>query len=38
MKFVFATLSEECITPNANLFSDFLENEMNNGGLSKISF
>lgn len=36
MKFIFATFSKEHITPNANLFSDFLENNLNKEELSKM--
>lgn len=35
MKPIFATLKEEHIIPNVNLFSDFLENKLNEGGLNK---
>ena len=31
MKSIFTTLEEEHLTPNANLFSDFLENKLNKG-------
>lgn len=35
MKSIFARLDEEPITPNANQFSDFLENKLNKVGLGK---
>lgn len=34
MKPIFATLNEKHIILNENLFSDFLENKLNKGGLN----
>lgn len=38
MKYILATLCDNYITPNANLFSDFLKNKLKKEGLSKMHF